>query len=74
MPLNFGADAGAGASLSTVCRVALTQASTLSPLVVAFIFFNAECDKICVAHSLFLIPGNMTALTGLDDHMLLALR
>jgi hypothetical protein len=66
---NFGADAGASASLSMVCRAGLARASTLSPLVVAFVS-NAECNTIYVTHSLYVIPGDVTSPTVLDDHIL----
>jgi hypothetical protein len=46
LAFNFGANAGEGASLSMVCCAGLAQASTLSPLVVAFVS-NAECDTCC---------------------------
>jgi hypothetical protein len=66
---SFGTNAGIGASLSMVCHAGLSQAFTLSPLVVAFVS-NVECDTIYVAHSLSVIPGDLTSPTALDDHIL----
>jgi hypothetical protein len=66
---SFGAPFGAAVSASTVCRAGLSQASTLSPLVAAFVS-DGECDTIYVAHSLSVIPGDVTSPTTLDGHIL----
>jgi hypothetical protein len=65
---SFGTSLGAGASTLTVC-CALSQASTLSPLLVAFVS-DGEPDTINVAHSLSVIPGDVTSPTALDGHVL----
>jgi hypothetical protein len=62
---SFGADLGANASISTVCRDGLAQASTLSPLVVAFVS-TGESNTIYVAHSLSVIPSDVTSPTAVD--------
>jgi hypothetical protein len=66
---SFGATLGVNASLSTICREGLSQASTLSPLVVTFVS-TGECDTIYVAHSLSVIPSDVTNPTAVDGHVL----
>jgi hypothetical protein len=51
------------------CHAGLSQESTLSPLLVAFVS-DGECDTIYVAHSLSVIPGDVTSPTTLDGHIL----
>jgi hypothetical protein len=66
---NFGAVQGAVPSVSTACREGLSQASSLSPLVVAFVSAG-ECDTIYVAHSLSVIPSDVTNPTAVDGHLM----